>query len=494
VLVLAVYVLLSFPEGRLPDAGSRTVVAMTGAASATVWVALLATAERLPERIPTARCDGGCPFNPLRLVGGGGALTDALAVASFWLTPAALIAVAVVLTWRLRRATSIGRRTSLPILASVIAVAATLTVAAISHGSHPGSGTVERLGWILSAAALTVPCGFLLGMLGARVFAGEALERLVARLSGGADGLSVRRVLAEALGDPSLTVALWRPQTSEFIDAGGQPVEPPAATAGRSVTVVRRDDDPIAMIVHDAALDAEPGLVNAAGEAALMMLENERLEVDLRASVADLQALRARLASAADSGRREIERGLHNGAQQRLIALRVRLADAETRAGSDEDLKRSLSELGADAEATLDELRSLGQGLYPAVLVDQGLAAALASVAVRSPLPVHVDAAAAPQRFAPEIEAAVYFCCLEAIQNAAKHAGRGATVTVSVRARGGRVAFEVRDDGVGFDVKAVRGAGVINLRDRVAAVGGEVDVASSRGGGTAVRGEVPATI
>jgi signal transduction histidine kinase len=491
VLIIAVYVLLSFPEGRLPDAGSRTVVALTAAASAAVWVALLATAERLPERIATVRCDGGCPLNPLRIVRGGEALSDALAVASSWLTAAALIAVALVLTWRLRRATRISRRTTLPILASVIAVAATLTVAAISHAGHPGAGTVERLGWISSAAALTVPCGFLLGMLGARVFAGGALERLVARLSGGAEDLSVRRVLAEALGDSSLTVALWRPQTSEYIDAGGRPVERPAATAGRSVTVVRRDDDPIAMIVHDAALDAEPGLVTAAGEAALMMLENERLEADLRASVADLHTLRARLASAADRGRREIERSLHDGAQRRLTALRARLADAEARAGSDEDLKRSLGELGADAEATLDELRSLAHGLYPAVLVDHGLAAAFASVAARSALPVHVDAV--PQRFPPEIEATVYFCCLEAIQNAAKHAGRGATVSVSLRASAGRVAFEVRDDGVGFDAEDVHRAGLLNLRDRVAAVAGEVHVASSRGGGTTVRGEVPAT-
>ena len=237
-------------------------------------------------------------------------------------------------------------------------------------------------------------------MLGARVFAGGALERLVARLSAGARDLDARRVLADALGDPSLTVAFWRAQRSEYVDARGHPVQPPTAASGRSTTIVEQDGDPLAMIVHDAALDAEPGLVGAAGGAALMMLENARLEADLRASVADLRASRARLASAADAGRREIERNLHDGAQQRLVALRMRLADAEAQAVADGELRRSLGELGADTEETIDELRSLAHGVYPAVLVDHGLASALTSVAGRSPLPVHVETAL-PRRFAP---------------------------------------------------------------------------------------------
>jgi signal transduction histidine kinase len=492
-LVVAVYVLLSFPEGRLPDAGARAVVALTAAGSALVWGALLATADRLPEFMPGANCRTDCPHNPIRIVGGGEALTNALAVATWGLTAGALIAVAVVLTFRLRRATSIGRRTTIPILTSVMAVAGTFTAAAVSraHGAPPA--TLERLGWISIATALMVPCAFLVGMLGARVFAGGALERLVARLSDGAGDVDVRGILADTLGDPSLKVAFWRPQRNEYVDARGHPVAPPAPTAGRSATVVRQDGEPLAMIVHDAALDTEPGLVAAAGGAALMMLENARLEADLRASVADLRASRARLASAADAGRREIERNLHDGAQQRLVALRIGLAEAEAQATSDRDLRQSLEELGADAEATLDELRSLAHGVYPAVLVDHGLAAALAAVARRSSLPVHVDAVRA-RRFAPEIEAAVYFCCVEAIQNAAKHGGPGATVTVSVRAPSGRVTFEIRDNGVGFDVDEVhRGQGLTNLHDRVAAVSGEVHVASAHGRGTVVWGEVPAS-
>ena len=492
-LVVAVYVLLSFPEGRLPDQVARGVVAATALASVLVWGGLLATAERLPEFMPAANCQDGCPRNPVRILGGGATVGDALAVASWSVTAAALVAVAVALTFRMRTAPSISRRTMSPILVAVLALAGTFAAAAAARAGGATPATLERLGWVSTATTLTIPCAFLAGMLGARVFAGGALERLVARLSAGARDLDARSVLADALGDPSLTVAFWRPQGREYVDARGLPVAPATGATGRSTTIVRQDGNPLAMIVHDAALDAEPGLVGAAGGAALMMLENARLEADLRASVADLRASRARLASAADAGRREIERNLHDGAQQRLIALRLRLADAEALAVSDDELRRSLGELGADTEETIDELRSLAHGVYPAMLIDYGLASALTSVARHSPLPVRVETAL-PGRLAPAIEAAVYFCCLEAMQNAAKHAGVDATVIVSVRAHAGGVAFEIRDDGVGFDVHHVHGGdGLTNLHDRVAAVGGDVHVASGKGAGTTVRGDVPAT-
>ena len=348
VLVVAVYILLSFPEGRLPDQVARGVVAMTALAAVLVWGALLATAERLPEFMPASQCDDGCPRNPVRILGASATVGDALAVASWSVTAGALIAVAVALTFRMRTAPLISRRTTSPILVAVLAVAGTFAAAAVARAGGAAPATLERLGWFATATSLTIPCAFLAGMLGARVFAGGALERLVARLSLGARDVDARRVLAEALGDPSLTVAFWRPQRSEYVDARGHPVQPPTGGTGRSTTIVRQDGEPLAMIVHDAALDVEPGLVGAAGGAALMMLENARLQADLRASIADLQASRARLASAADAGRREIERNLHDGAQQRLVALRMRLADAEAQAEPDDELRRALGELGAD--------------------------------------------------------------------------------------------------------------------------------------------------
>ncbi|MGZ4270125.1 MAG: ATP-binding protein [Solirubrobacteraceae bacterium] len=488
---LAVYALLSFPRGRLCDRASRLVLLVTAAASAVVWTALLVAADRLPELVPTARCADRCPPNALGALRGGARFTDALAFASWALPAAALAATAAVLAHRLLHAGTITRRTTAPVLVSVTTLALTLTAATALRGAAASEPALSRLGWMSSLAVLSVPAALLLGMLGARIYAGTALERLVARLGRDADATTLRRALADALGDASLTIAYWRPKRRQYVDAGGRPVALETAAPGRSVTVVSRDGRTQAVILHDPALDAEPGLVASAGGAALMMLENARLEADLRASLAELRASRARLATAADAGRRAIERDLHDGAQQRLVALRLKLAEAEARATSDRDLQQSLSELGADAEATLDELRDLAHGVYPAVLGDHGLAVALRSAARAAALPVHVDAAAVG-RLEPELEATVYFCCLEAIQNAVKHAGPGASVTVTVTTRPGHVAFAVSDDGVGFDVaRGEPGHGLANLADRVAAAGGELRVSSHPSRGTTVRGDLP---
>ena len=230
-----------------------------------MWGALLATAERLPEFMPAARCQDECPRNPVRILGGGASVGDALAVASWSVTAGALIAVAVALTFRMRTAPSISRRTTSPILVAVLAVAGTFAAAAVARAGGAAPVTLERLGWFSTATTLAIPCAFLAGMLGARVFAGGALERLVARLSAGPRDLDARGVLADALGDPSLTLRSGVRSAGSTSMRGGRPVQPPARAAGRSATIVRQDGEPLAMIVHDAALDAEPGLVGAAG-------------------------------------------------------------------------------------------------------------------------------------------------------------------------------------------------------------------------------------
>ena len=390
-------------------------------------------------------------------------------MASWSLTAGALIAVAVALTFRMRTRAraSVGVRRARS-SSSVLAVAATFAAAAVARAGGAAPATLERLGWFSTATSSDGPVRI------PRGHAGRAGVRR--RGAGTARGPAQRPapatstpagVLADALGDPSLTVAFWRPQRSEYVDARGRPVQPPARAAGRSTTIVRQDGDPLAMIVHDAALDAEPGLVGAAGGAALMMLENARLEADLRASVADLRASRARLASAADAGRREIERNLHDGAQQRLVALRMRLADAEAQAASDDELRRSLGELGADTEETIDELRSLAHGVYPAVLVDHGLASALTSVAGRSPLPVRVDGGSRQGASRRRSRRPSTSAAWKRSRTRPSTPAPAPTVTVSVQAHAGRVAFEIRDDGVGFDVDDVDGGhGLTNLHDR----------------------------
>jgi signal transduction histidine kinase len=212
----------------------------------------------------------------------------------------------------------------------------------------------------------------------------------------------------------------------------------------------------------------------------------------LRARNAELQASRARIVSAADASRRRLERDLHDGAQQHLVGLAVKLGLAAQLAEADPASVVPLFEqLRADVRTATAALRELAHGIYPQLLRDHGLAAALRAAASRSPLDCSVEASV-EGRHPAEVEAAVYFCCLEALQNAGKHAGAGARVRVSVEAEGDDLRFAVADDGCGFDTAGTCGHGFVNMRDRVGAIGGDVVVTSAPGAGTTVAGTVPA--
>jgi len=220
--------------------------------------------------------------------------------------------------------------------------------------------------------------------------------------------------------------------------------------------------------------------------------ERARHADELKALLNDLRAAQRRVAAAGDAERRRIERDLHDGAQQRLMAIRLELGLLTELLEKDPAAASArLKELHRDVDEALDELRELGHGLYPPLLASDGLYAALLSVARRSPIPVTVEGSDIP-RAPRSIENAAYFCCLEALQNAGKHAGPGARATVDLRASGGSLEFRVCDDGTGFDPDAVRpGHGLINLRDRLDALGGRLEVISARGSGTTVLGQIP---
>jgi signal transduction histidine kinase len=212
---------------------------------------------------------------------------------------------------------------------------------------------------------------------------------------------------------------------------------------------------------------------------------------DLRRQARELQASRARIVAAADAERLRIERDLHDGAQQHLISLSVRLLMAAKLAGQDPELARLLEELGAEVSDTARELRNLTHGIYPPLLRASGLADALFAAASHSALPVRVQAGSLG-RYPADIEAAVYFCCLEAIQNACKHAGEGAAIRLRLREEAGTLTFEVTDDGAGFDTAARGiGAGLLNMADRLGAFGGHLRIDSAPGRGTRVTGLVP---
>jgi signal transduction histidine kinase len=213
----------------------------------------------------------------------------------------------------------------------------------------------------------------------------------------------------------------------------------------------------------------------------------------VRASLRELRSSRARIASNADRDRRRIERDLHDGAQQSLVALRIRLDLAgDLLRESPERAVQVLGELGVEVDGALEQVRSLARGVYPSLLADRGLREALCAAALRSPVRTTVDTdGVGSRRYDPEVESAVYFCCLEAIQNAMKHAGGVKTITVAL-AQQANLRFEVTDDGAGFNDKRVTsGSGLTSMRDRIAAVGGRLEVGTAPGSGTRVSGSVP---
>jgi signal transduction histidine kinase len=220
-------------------------------------------------------------------------------------------------------------------------------------------------------------------------------------------------------------------------------------------------------------------------------LENRALTAKARASRRELRESRARVLASADEERRRIERDLHDGAQQRLVALRIKLELTEEIVRQDpaRGIER-LHALGAEVTEALDEIRSLARGVYPARLAERGLADALRGEALQAPIATTVQPDGVG-RYSEEIERAVYFCVLEALQNAAKHAAGATRITISLR-EDEQLRFEVRDDGGGFDPGAgSAGAGMANISDRIAAVGGALEIRSVPQRGTVVSGSVP---
>jgi signal transduction histidine kinase len=215
---------------------------------------------------------------------------------------------------------------------------------------------------------------------------------------------------------------------------------------------------------------------------------------DLRRQASELRASRARIVAAADAERRRIERDLHDGAQQHLTSLSVRLLMAAKLAGQDPELASLLEQLGAEVRDTARELRDLAHGIYPPLLRANGLADALFAASSHATLPTRVQAGSVG-RYPADVEAAVYFCCLEAMQNACKHAGERASIRLRVREEAGTLTFEVTDDGAGFDAAGRGfGAGLLNMADRLGAFGGCLRVDSAPGRGTRVTGTVPVAV
>jgi signal transduction histidine kinase len=300
------------------------------------------------------------------------------------------------------------------------------------------------------------------------------------------DSGPVREMLAESLGDSSVAIAYWLPDRETFVDEAGRPVELPQPGSGRAWTAVERDGRRVAAIVHDAALDTTSELVQAAAAASSLAIDNERLKADLRARVAELRISRQRIVEAADEARRRIERDLHDGAQQQLLALALELRVLRSRVNG--DTVALVDGLAQRLDVALGELRELARGIHPALLTQSGLGPAIGSLADRSPAPVQAQVAV-DERLPAPIESAAYFVVAEALTNVARYA-QATRADVEVRRDGDELLVVVADDGVG-GVDVAAGSGLRGLQDRLAAVDGALRIDSPRDAGTRLEARIP---
>jgi signal transduction histidine kinase len=475
------HAVFAYPSGRITDRLERALIKVgyTVTFLFTIAILLLYDGSR-PLRFfdPT-------PRESLISVGGSGDAAITMQKA-FVIVVWGILAVAaiVLLIRKLVLATPRARRILAPLLLAAITVGLRAVFESIfTFAERPSSVLYDYLFWWQISAFIALPLALLAGFLRARL-ARASVGDLVLELER-TPPQGIRDALSRALDDPTLDVLFWLPERNGFVDAAGRSAELPD-DGNRTVTRLQHEGEPLAALVHDPSLLEEPKLVNAAGAAASLALENARLHAETRAQLEQVRESRVRIVATADEERRRIERDIHDGAQQRLVALAVQLRSAQRRL-QDPEVDSLLAATVKELQVAVEELRELARGVHPAILTEDGLAAALESLVSRIPFPVDLDAAEG--RLPAQVEATAYFVACEALANVVKHA-RASTATVRTVRRNGLLVVEVEDDGIGGAV-AGNGSGLRGLADRVEALGGRLRVDSPAEGGTRIVGEIP---
>jgi signal transduction histidine kinase len=465
-LVLIVHVFVTFPTGRLHGRPERLILGIGYLASVAGQLVAMALGGLGPHRLMIIdQPDLAMVVYRVDL-----ALVSAVALAGV-----ALLAVR-------RRVRGRALRRSLTLLVDSFAVGLVMIAVLLVVGAFGGPAfpVIQRISLFLLGVA---PVAYLAGLLQARL-ARTAVGELVVALRG--DPTDLRTPLANALRDPSLELLYWLPPFGTWADQGGRAVDLPADPA--RVTLIDGGDEPTAALVHDPALRDEPALLDAVTAAAAIALQRGRLQAQLRANVEELRGSRARVLEASQRERQRLERDLHDGAQQRLVALSLNLGVLQTRLGGDAEAEELLASARTEIAVSLGELRDLARGLHPAVVSGHGLAVAVESLVARAPVPVRLRVDL-DGRVAEAIEVAAYYVVCESLANIGKHA-QATSATVDVSKWSGQIVVEVVDDGVG-GADTERGTGLRGLADRVEALGGRLRVWTPLGGGTRVRAELP---
>jgi signal transduction histidine kinase len=350
-----------------------------------------------------------------------------------------------------------------------------------------GGPWVAQIRWAAFVALALAPVVFLTGLLQARL-ARSSLGELVVELHSDLGPSALRDSLARTLRDPSLELAYWLPEFGTYADVDGRPLDIDDLGRGRAATLIERKGERVAAMLHDQSLQDEPELLAGVTAAAGIAVENGRLQAELRARLQELRGSRARVIDAGLKERQRLERDLHDGAQQRLIALSLELSRLEERLEGDPDAATRLDQARREIALSLEELRDVARGIHPAVLSGHGLHVALESIAARAPLPVRLTVEF-EGRLQERLEVAAYYVVSESLTNIAKHA-HATRATVDVGREDGQMVVEIVDDGIGGADTEV-GSGLRGLADRVEALGGRLRVWTPRGGGTRVKAEIP---
>lgn len=482
----ATWLLLSYPGSRLGGA-ARIVMGLALATFLLGELPLILLSPRVVGVSGVANCAGACPAN-------AALVSDAPSVAEVFRHLEGVLQAAwgagllVYLATSFAWASHARRRLLFPVFATAVPFVAAFAINAVVFdlaGVAP-SGTARA---IFAGARILFPLGFIGGLLFARAYAGEALAYMARKLVGRPTVAAVEQLVRRVLDDPQARLVFWLPRSEQFVDRHGTRTVLDEASENLTWRAFGHGDARVLAVVHDIALSEDHELVEAVGAASLLALENRRLEHDLLDSVDALRASQRRLVGAASAERRKIERDLHDGVQQKLVALRIQLELTRDLARGN-GLSGRLAGLAADFDEALDELRSAAHGIYPPLLADEGLDAALREVARRSTVSLTVDLEDVG-RLSEDRETAIYYCCLEALQNVAKHAGDDAVASLRLWRDRKAVRFSVSDNGVGYVARpGTNGAGLTNMSDRMGAVGGTLTVRSTPGEGTTVHGGV----
>ncbi|TDC53235.1 sensor histidine kinase [Jiangella ureilytica] len=468
-VALILHVFLAYPTGRLRGRLERVLLTVGYTAAIGAQLAVMLLGGLGPGQVLTMTDEAAW----------AGVLHDVELV----VISGVAIGGVVVLATR-RRAEGQPLRRSLSLLIDSFALGFIMIAFLLLAGVFEGRPFPVVQAVALAALGLA-PIAFVAGLLTARL-ARTAVGDLLLALR--APPVDLREPLARALRDPSLTIAYWLPQFGSWADQDGRPVVLPPDDGRSAVTLIGTGVEPMAALVHDPALNDEPELLDAVRAAAWIALENGRLRAEQRAHLDELRGSRARVIEAGQKERQRLERDLHDGAQQRLVALSLDLGLLESRLDTDSAARPVLAQAKREIALSLDELRDLARGLHPAVLSAHGLDVALESLAARAAVPVRlmVDVGG---RLAEQVEVAAYYVVCESLANVAKHAQATAAIVDVVR-KDGCVVVEVVDDGIG-GADTERGTGLRGLADRVEALDGRLRVWTPLRAGTRVRAEIP---